>query len=153
MYKSEYLIENQNEIIYIHDKEVNNISECNLLHDMINPHKRAKNINRYYSTIIHGCMNTRKNMEKFKNFWNILDSGFSSTIVMVSLVRKLRPQKDAVMQWHTKAKNITTNYNVNVDFTLPILSATNVVTWKYHVDKSAKARYDMILGRYLLIEL
>ena len=29
----------------IHDNEVNNISECNLLHDLINPLKHTKNLN------------------------------------------------------------------------------------------------------------
>ena len=46
-----------------------------------------------------------------------------------------------------------TNIKVKVDFTLPTLSATNVVTWIYHVDESSKGRYDMILGQYLLTEL
>ena len=55
------------------------------------------------------------------------------------------------MQWHTEAGNITTNIKVEVNFTVPKLSATNVVTWKFHVDDSAKGIYDMILGKYLLI--
>ena len=42
---------------------------------------------------------------------------------------------------------------VKVDFTLPVLSATNVVTWNCHVDDSAKGRYDIIFGRVLLIYL
>ena len=50
------------------------------------------------------------------------------------------------MQWHTKAGSINTNLKVDVDFTLPELSAMNVITWKFHVDDSAKGRYDMILG-------
>ena len=50
------------------------------------------------------------------------------------------------MQWHTQAGNITTNPTVEVDFTLPALSVTNVVTWKCHVDGSAKGGYNMILG-------
>ena len=57
------------------------------------------------------------------------------------------------MQWHTQASNITTNIKVKVYFTLPALSAMNVVTWKFHVDESAKGRYDMILGWDLLSEL
>ena len=57
------------------------------------------------------------------------------------------------MQWHTQAKNITTNHKVKVDFTLLVLIATIVVTWKCHVDESAKGRYDMILGWDLLTEL
>ena len=50
------MIENYAKMIYIHDNEVNNIAECNLLHDIINPHKRAKNINIHYSPILHVCM-------------------------------------------------------------------------------------------------
>ena len=40
-----YGFENKNDMTHIHDNEVNNISECNLLHDIINPHRRAKNVN------------------------------------------------------------------------------------------------------------
>ena len=31
----------------IHDNKVNKISECNLLHDIINPSKHTKNINSH----------------------------------------------------------------------------------------------------------
>ena len=54
------------------------------------------------------------------------------------------------MQWNTQDGNITTNLKVKVDFTLPALIAMNVVTWKCHVDDSAKDGYDMISGRYIL---
>ena len=57
------------------------------------------------------------------------------------------------MQWHMQAGNITTNIKVEVDFTLPELSFTDVVTWKCHVDESAKGRYDVILGRDILTKL
>ena len=57
------------------------------------------------------------------------------------------------MQWHTQADNITPNIKVEVDFTLPELSATNVMTWNFNVDDSTKGIYYMILGRYLLTEL
>ena len=53
----------------------------------------------------------------------------------------------------TQAGNITTNPKVKVYFTLPALSATNVVTWKFHVDDSDKDRYDITLGRDILTEL
>ena len=52
----------------IHNNEVNNIAERNLLHDTINPLKRAKALNIHYSPIIHGWVNTRKGKAKFKNF-------------------------------------------------------------------------------------
>ena len=43
-----------------------------------------------------------------------------------------------------------TNIKVKIDFTLPEISAMNVVMWKCHVDDSAKGRYDMILGQDIL---
>ena len=91
-------------------------------------------------------MNTRYGRAKFKNFLILLDSGCSSTILMGRLFEKLHPEKYAVTQWHTQARNITTNNNVKVNFTLPTLSATNVATSKYHVYESAKGIYNMILG-------
>ena len=68
---------------------------------------------------------------------------------MVSQVRKIYPETYAVMQWHMQAGNITTILKVQVYFTLLALSATNGVTWKCHVDDSAKGRYDMIIRKYL----
>ena len=72
---------------------------------------------------------------------------------MGRLVEKLSPEKDAPMQCHTQAGNITTGLKVKIDFTLPTLSATDAVTWGFHVDDSDKGGSDIILGRYLLIEL
>ena len=57
------------------------------------------------------------------------------------------------MQWHMQSGNITTIIRVKVDFTLSELISTNAVTWKCHVDDSAKGRYDMIIGKYLFTEL
>ena len=48
-------------------------------------------------------------------------------ILMERPVEKLYPEKDAVMQRHTQAINITTNIEVKIDFILPALSTTNVV--------------------------
>ena len=58
-----------------------------------------------------------------------------------------------MIQCHKQAGNITTNIKVKIYFTLPALSATNFVTWRWHVDDSAKVRYDMILGWDQLPEL
>ena len=143
----------KNYMMRIHDEEVNNIAECHLLHDIINPPKLTKNLNIHYSPIPHGCMNTKKGKEKFKNFRILLYSGCSSTIVMRGLVEKLNPDQYYVMQRHTQASNITTNIKVKVDFTLPALSVTNVVMWECHADDSTKDGYYMILGRDLLREL
>ena len=109
-------------MIHIHDKEVNKIGECNLLYYIINPPKGAKSVNSYYSPIIHECMNNIHGRAKFKSFRILLETRFSSTIVMGGIVKKLHPEKYSVMQWHTQAGNITTDYKVKVDFTLPALS-------------------------------
>ena len=57
------------------------------------------------------------------------------------------------MQWYTEAGKITTYPKVKIDFALPELSATKIVTWNCHMDESAKDRYDIILSRYLLTAL
>ena len=128
----------------IHGKEVNEIVECNLLYDIINTPKRAKRFIICLYHILHGCMNTRRGEAKFKNFRILLDSGCSFKIEIGKLVGKRLLGKDAMMEWNTQAESITTNLKVKVYFTLPTLSATNVVTWKFHLDDSAKGRYNMI---------
>ena len=35
------------------------------------------------------------------------------------------------MQWNMQAVNITNNIKVKIDFTLPELSATKIVTWTF----------------------
>ena len=108
------MIENRNEMIYKNDNEVKNISECNLLYDLINPPKCAKNTNSHYSTIIHGWMSTRECRVKFENFQILLGIEFSSPIVTRRLVQKLCHEIDAVVQWYTQAGNITTNFKVKI---------------------------------------
>ena len=69
---------------------------------------------------------------------------------MISLIEKLYPKKDAVMQCHMEAGNITTNVKAKIDFTLPELSAPNILMYNCHVDDSAKGRYEMVLHKYIL---
>ena len=57
-------------------------------------------------------MNSRKVKTNFKKFLILLDSGFSSIILMGRLVKKMHPEKDDLMQWHTLDGNITTNIKV-----------------------------------------
>ena len=49
----------------IRNNEVNNIAECNFLHDIIDPPKRDKNLNSHYSPILQGRMNIRRGKSKF----------------------------------------------------------------------------------------
>ena len=58
-----------------------------------------------------------------------------------------------MIQLHRQAGNINTNLKVKVYFTLPELSATNIVTWNCHVDESTKGRYKLILSGYILTAL
>ena len=109
-------------------------------------------INIHYYHILHIFMNTIIGRESFNKLPIPLDSRCSSTIVMGRIVEKLCLEKDYVMQWHTQAGNITTNFKVKVYFTLPTRSAMNVMTWKCPVDDSAKVRYDIISGWYLLTQ-
>ena len=80
-------------------------------------------------------------------------SGFSSTTVIRKLTTKLINKRDNLIQWHTQTGNITANLKIKIYLTLPELSVTNIVTWNCHVDDSARGRYDMILGIYILTEL
>ena len=57
------------------------------------------------------------------------------------------------MQCYTQVGDIITKIKVKIDFTLPEFFMTKIVTWECYVDYSAKVRYNMILGRYLLREL
>ena len=82
----------------IHNNEAKNIVECNLLHDIINHPKHAKNLNTHYSPILHGCMNTRKGKANFKNFRSILDIGCSSRILLGNIVGKQPSDKYSVIQ-------------------------------------------------------
>ena len=99
--KNSYGIEKQNYMIHIHGKEVNKIAECNLVYNIINPPKLAKNLNIHYSPILHGFMNTGLGRANFKNFQIKLKSVCSSTVVIGRPVEKLKLGKFAVMQWHT----------------------------------------------------
>ena len=75
-----YDIEVQNGMTRMNDNKGSNISECYLLHDILNPLKRTKHLNIHYYPILRGYMNTRKGKAKFKNFLILLDNGCSSSI-------------------------------------------------------------------------
>ena len=55
--------------------------------------------------------------------------------------------------WETQAGKFTTLNKVKVELCLPELSATKILTWKFHMDYSTIGRYNIILGRYLLTDL
>ena len=142
-----------NEINNIHDNEVNNIAEFNLPRDTFSTYKRTKILNINYSPILRGFVNTCRGKAKFNNFRILLDSGCNSTVVMRSVITKLTPKEEDVIQWHTLPSNITTKLKVKIDFSIPGFSTTEIEKWNFHVDDSAKCRYDMILRTYILTAL
>ena len=73
---------------FIHGNKVNKLAECNLLHYILNPPKRTKNLNNHYSPILQGFMDIQKGKENFKKFRIILDIGFSSTTIMGKVIKK-----------------------------------------------------------------
>ena len=72
---------------HIHDNEVNNIYECNLLHAILNTSRSTKNISIYDYTFLHGCMNTCTGRAKFKDFGILMDSGCIYTIMTRRLTK------------------------------------------------------------------
>ena len=52
---------------HIHNGNVDNIAQCNILHDILSPSEGIKYMNTQYSPIIHGKMNTRWGRSKYKN--------------------------------------------------------------------------------------
>ena len=51
----------------IHDNEVKNIAEFNLLHAILNLSKCVKIYNSHYSHILYGCVNTNREKTKLTN--------------------------------------------------------------------------------------
>ena len=49
----------------IHENDINDISECSLIYDILNISKCKEK--SHYSPILHGCMNARRGREKCKN--------------------------------------------------------------------------------------
>ena len=57
------------------------------------------------------------------------------------------------MKWNTQAGFITANLNFKMDFTLPGFREKEILTCNFHVDDSAKGRYDIILAKDILTAL
>ena len=66
---------------------------------------------------------------------------------------KLKQKEEAKNTWKTQVEEFTTSKKANVDLCLPEFSATEIVTWKCHVDESTNCIYGMIPGRDLITTL
>ena len=88
--KNIYDMKSLNDMNYIYYNKVNIISECNLLHGILNHYKCTKNINSHYFPIIHGCMNTHSVRAKYNNLQIILDSGCIYMVIIRSIEIKFK---------------------------------------------------------------
>ena len=83
-----------------------------------------------------------------------MDSGASSSIVLGIHKQKLCYKNTQPVKWSTQGGGFLTTHKTNVELVLPELDATKSMTWNFHMDDSQKnSRYDMIMGRDLLLEL
>ena len=85
-------------------------------------------------------MNIRSGKARFKNFQIILDSGRSSTIVVVKLTAKIKSKETAKTMWETQAEKFKTTKKVNVDCCLSEFIATEKVMWKCHSDEATTGK-------------
>ena len=70
---------------------------------------------------------------------------------MRGIISKLKNKKDAVTQWRTQVDNLKTNEKFKVNPCLPKFITTKNVGWYCHLDYYAKIRYDIIIGRYIIL--
>jgi hypothetical protein len=80
----------------------------------------------------------------------LLDTGTTATIILREFVGKGRSYTNTKKRtkWKTLGGTFTTNYESLLDFKLPELSTSKVVTWQVHVDdktSSKEVAYDMIM--------
>ena len=82
----------------------------------------------------------------------LLDSGASHSIGKYSILSKLKLNKDKETSWSTTKGSFSTTHTCDISFTLPELSSTSQIEWRFHVTKQPMS-YDFIVGRDLLREL
>ena len=94
---------------HIRNNMINVNNEYNILSNILNPTRRAKNKNSNYSLILHGCMDKRIGMAIFRNFLILLDSCRSSTTVTDNLMSKIKCKKPSTIMWKTQGSDFITN--------------------------------------------
>ena len=82
----------------------------------------------------------------------LLDSGASHSICKYSLVKKCKLDLDKSTSWSTTNGSFSTTHTCDLKFTMPELSTTSQIDWRFHVTKQPMG-YDFIVGRDLLREL
>ena len=103
--------------------------------------------------ILYGRLRTEIKSPNPKTIKILLDSGASASIIKYNNVEKLRlKQQQNPLKWKTAAGELSTNYKVAIEFSLPELHESRMVQWTVHVAKTC-GNYDLILGRDIMREL
>jgi hypothetical protein len=103
--------------------------------------------------ILYGRLRTGIENLNPKTIKILLDSGVSASIIKYDHVEKLclKRQQDP-LKWKTAAGDLSTTYQVAIEFSLPELHESRMVQWTVHVAKTC-GNYDLILGRGIMREL
>jgi hypothetical protein len=88
----------------------------------------------------------------------LIDTGTTATIILREFVGKgrARTNTNKRTKWKTLGGTFTTNCESLLDFKLPEISTSKVVTWQAHVDdknSSKEAAHDMIMGMDLMTSI
>ena len=130
------------------NSEINCINDYNILTNILRPDKQK---NQKYPLLNYftGFYENPHKKSKIR-IQLILNSGSISTNIMFNWCQNLNVKINTA-KWKNQDEYLTTTKEVNVYFCLPEFSATKIVTWKCHVNDYIESRYDMILGRDILI--
>ena len=101
--------------------------------------------------VTFGRIRTSLGKPKPKTIKILLDSGASKTLVIASLIQKLRVTP-AEARWSTMAGTFTTHGTTKIQFSMPEFFEKRLIEHEVHISKQL-SNYDMIIGRDLLHEV
>ena len=94
--------------------------------------------------ILYGRLRTGLEQPNPRTVKILLDSGTSASIIKAQYIQKLRLKKyKNPLQWKTAAGELSTNYQVDIEFSLPELHESRMVQWTVHVARTC-ASIDLI---------
>ena len=124
--------------------------------NFIRPSKKAKTENLSAVTLAYlWSRRDSKRIGDLKRLRVLLKSGCTATLINKKLVKHLKKKKTTPTRWSTKAGKFNTAQKCKIEFNLPEFPAGREIEWDAYVDESPshECRYDMIIGRDLLMHL
>ena len=130
------------------------IDQVYTLSSLRSPQQKKKRKVSHLSPIVFARLRTKLGYDpKPVSIRVLLDSGASASLINEKWVKRLRVRDKSTTKWRTAAGPIETTSKCRIQFSLPELSPTRLVTWPVHVDINDRIPYDMIIGRDLRSEL